>query len=68
MRTYKINMRRYYYGPRETVMEKLSDETGQPWRGTHAEAVTEIIRRLDADQYILANGESSPATYRIALA
>ena len=61
--TYKINVRRYFYG-RSTVTEFLDNETGEPWRGTRAEA-REIIRRVDLGRYYLASGEYTGATYRI---
>lgn len=65
--TYKINVRRYWYGRRDTVCELIDNETGQPWRGTRAEA-REIVRSEEGGHYYLANGEYARATYRIARA
>jgi len=67
MATYKINVRRYYYGPRETVEEHLDNETGQPWRGTHKEARAEA-HRIITSGYELVHNEYSVPTYRIAIA
>jgi len=64
--TYKINVRRYFYG-RSTVTELRDNDTGQPWRGTRAEA-REIIQREECGRYYLASGEYTGATYRIARA
>ena len=67
MATYKINVRRYYYGPRETVGEHLDNETGQPWRGTRKDARAEI-NRVDCPPFDLTHGEYSSPAYTIAIA
>jgi len=67
MATYKINVRRYYYGPRETVGERLDNETGQPWRGTHREAQEEIDRMRNCIHQ-LSSGEYCSPWYTIAIA
>ena len=63
---YKINVRRYYYGPRETVTEHLN-ERAEPWRGSRAEA-SEEIDAMESANYYLAHNESGRPTYRIAQA
>lgn len=67
MTTYKINNRRHWYGTRDTVADKIDDETGQPWRGTRAETKAKIAE-LDHEVYELAHNESSRPDYRLAKA
>lgn len=66
MATYKINIRRYWYGPRETIMPYYDPETGRVWTGTRA-AARAIIDAAESTSYYLAHNESGRPTYRIAV-
>jgi len=61
-----INVRRYYYGPKETVSKHL-DEHGEVWTGTVAEARQEIAE-MESVRYYTAHNEAARPTYRICYA
>jgi len=65
MATYKINVRRYYHWPTSVVTEHLDRKTGQPWRGTFENTLTEANSMIKGECG-LAPDEYNLPSYTIA--
>ena len=59
----EIIERRYWYGPKETTNRLLNND-GSIWRGTHAEAM-ELIDKLNVERYELSHNEYRRAKYSV---